>query len=81
LLEIEHDGALVAVVVEEDVSHAGVPHGCDVTQNIPLGRFDLDDIRPEVGEDLGRERSHHHRGEVDDAYAGERTAHSVAITA
>jgi hypothetical protein len=46
-----------------------------MAQYVSFGRLDLDDIRPEVGKDLGRERPHHHRGEVDDADAGEGTAH------
>src|SRR5262249_22733764 len=36
-------------------------------------RLDLDHVGAVVGDDLGRERPHHHGGHVDDAHARERT--------
>jgi hypothetical protein len=75
LLQVEHHRALVAVGVEEDRAHAGIAERPRLADDIAVGRLDLDHVGAEVAEDLRRERSHHHRGEVEDADAGERAGH------
>src|SRR6266850_758424 len=81
LLQVERDRTLVAVGIEEDRAHARIPEGPGVADDIALERLDLDYLRAEIAEDLGRVRAHDDRGEVQDADPMQRTAHSGWIPA
>ena len=66
LLQVEHEAALAAVEVQVEVPHAAVLHRRHVAHVVAFVRLDLDDVGAELGEDLGRERTHHDGGEVED---------------
>ena len=76
-LEVDGERALVAVEVEERGGEAvaAVAVGARVVARARL--LDLDDVGALVGQDHGGPGARQHRGEVDDADAGER-AGSVA---
>ena len=44
---------------------------------IAVRRLHLDDVRAEVGEHAAEERGGHHLRELEDADAGERSAHAL----
>jgi hypothetical protein len=67
VLEIDGDGALVAIVGREE-SRGEAGHAA---RWIALGRFDLDDVGAEVGEHDAGARSHDGMAEVENLHAGE----------
>ena len=70
ILEVEHDAALVAVVGEEDRTHSVLDRGrSGATHRVAAGRLDLDHVRAEISEHLGRDGAEQDRGEVDDSHA------------
>ena len=46
-LQVQHDGALAAVGVQEDVAHAGIAHGPDVPHVVAFWRLHLGDFGPQ----------------------------------
>jgi hypothetical protein len=76
LLEVEHDGPLVAVHRQVERAHVGVAHRAELPGRIPLGRLDLDDVRPEVPELLPRPGPQHDRRAVHDPNSGKRSRHA-----
>ena len=54
---------------------AAEAHRRGMAHDVAFERFNLDDVGTEVGKDLGCVRPHHHRGEVQYAYAVERSWH------
>lgn len=80
--EIQHDGALSTIHVDEHAAHPRGGADRDVARIVTLGRFDFDDVGTHVGHDLRAVGPHHHRSEVDDANARERSAaHGAAAVA
>ena len=78
-LEVEDDAALVPVVRDERDAH---PADVGVLQRVaahPVARrgLDLDDLSPQVAEDLGGERALRELAEVHDDDACQRTGHRV----
>src|SRR3954451_5715049 len=73
LLEVEHDGALVAVALQVHRAHARMAHRGGMAHHVAVGAFDLDDVGAVVAEDHGCVGPHHDAGEVDDSDASERT--------
>ena len=49
--------------------------GADVAHVVAFVRFDLDHVGAQLGEDLGRERTHHDGGEIENFHPGQRTWH------
>ena len=82
LLEIEHERALVAVEVGELAGQlTALGAAAERAQQIAARRLDLDDLGAVVGEEQRRGRADHHRGQIDDANAGQRTAaHGMTST-
>src|SRR4029079_10456032 len=72
-LQVERNGALVAIALQVHRAHFGMPHRCGVAHHVAIGAFDLDDVGAIVAEDHGRVGTHHHAGQVDDLDAGERS--------
>lgn len=72
LLQVQHDAALVAVQPQEDRGQAGLLRGAGAPGGIAAGRFDLDDVRPVVGQDLRGIGAEHDGGQVQDADAVQR---------
>src|SRR4029434_6034089 len=70
-LEIERDGALVAVdgreVASESAQRIFRPERSGAATVFAADRFNLDDFRPLVGEQLRAEGAGQHLGEIDDA--------------
>src|SRR4029079_14602735 len=56
---------LVAIEVEVRRAHARIARRRSITEDVALGRLDLDHVGTHVAEDLGRVRAHGDRGEVD----------------
>jgi ABC-type uncharacterized transport system ATPase component len=69
LFQVQHDRALVAVGVDENVAHAGVLHRARVAHDVAARRLDLDDVSTIVTQNLRGIRPQHHPGHVDDAVA------------
>ena len=65
LLQVEHDAALVAVVLLEDAAHAGAARRADPAHDVAFGGFDLDHVGTHVAEDLGGEGAHQIAGQVE----------------
>ncbi len=69
--KIQRDAALVGVQKEEDAARLGIRlvpvKRTATTERITLGRFYLDDVGPEVGEHLRRERGRHSFAILDDS--------------
>src|SRR3546814_2756865 len=59
-LEVDGEHALVAVVVDEQR-----PAGMGVAGDVALDRLDLDDLCPQIGEQLARIGAAHHRPHLD----------------
>ncbi len=55
-LQIEHQGTLVAIEIEKDVTHLAVPSRAGIAHDVALGRFDLDHLGTEIAQDLCRQR-------------------------
>src|SRR5437660_11781629 len=76
LLQIEPHRELVAIDQPEKIGHgrnsARVPHGAGIVPRFRV--FDLDDVRPHVGEMQRRHRTGKEPRQVEDADAGERLA-------
>ena len=70
-LEVEHDAALVAIRAHEDRAHPGAAGRADGAGDIALRRFDLDDLGPEIAQQLGRVRPVDHRRQVEDTQPGQ----------
>jgi hypothetical protein len=80
VFEVERDVALVAQQVQGDVGELAVRAGSHAPVDVAAGGFDGQDVGAEVAEDLGGERPHHDRGEVQHAHAVERPwAHGVEV--
>ena len=77
-LEVERDGLLVAVgelpEIGVGLARTGPAHAAG---RIATRRLDLDDLGAEIGEVSPGSRAGHHRGELDDADARERTSSRV----
>ena len=72
VLQIEHDAALVAVVGEEDGPHRVVDRRrAGAAHRVPAGCFDLDHVRAQVPEHLGRDGTEQDGGEIDDPHPRE----------
>ena len=78
VFQVEHDRALVAVVVQEDVPHRLVPHRRDMAQDVSVRRFDLDDVGAEVTQQLGGKGAQNNRAQVQYTYAVQRLSHCIA---
>src|SRR5881275_2051549 len=76
MLQIEADGALVAVVVEKRGGKAAAPVAAGAGVVAALGRFDLDHVGALVAEDHRRQRPGDIRGQVYDPIAIQRTRHA-----
>ena len=76
VLEVDGDGTLVAVVVEEGGSEAPRP-GRDAAGVVAAGRgvLHLDDVGTLVGQHHGGRRPGDHAGKIDDANAVQRAGH------
>jgi len=72
LFQIEHKRALVAIEVEEDMAHLGVPGGTGIAHDVALRRLDLDHLGAEIAQDLGRQRPEDDRGQIEHLGPGER---------
>ncbi len=75
-LEVEHDGALVAVEVGEDGAEARRRERRHGAHAVALGRLDLDDLGAEVAQDLRAVGAEDDRGQVEDAQAFEQGDHA-----
>src|SRR5229473_1234186 len=73
MLEIDDNAALAAVGVEKHPAHARGSARPDLTNDIAVGAFHLDDIGAHVREDLGGIRSHQDRGQIENGKTAERT--------
>ena len=79
LLEIERERALVTVEMHELAGQLAARRpAAERAQQVASRRLHLDDLGAVVGEVERRRRTDHHRGEIDDADAGERAAAHVA---
>jgi len=76
LFQVQHDGALVAVVVQERRRESALPVAAAARQ-VPAPRFDLDDVGALVAEDLRRHRPRNHIGEIDHPKPRQRPAHGT----
>jgi hypothetical protein len=74
-LQVQHDRALVAVVVEERSGEAAPLVGRGARVVAALRVLHLDDICTLVGQQHRRRRPRHHRGQIDDAIAVQRSRH------
>ena len=77
-LQVEHQRALVAVEVEEDVAHPAVSRGTGIAHDIAFRRFDLDYLGAEIAEDLRRQRPEHDGRQVEHLDPGERPRFGLA---
>ena len=78
-LEVDGEGAFVVVDPDEGGGHLPLPEAGEVQHPArdvaARRRLDLDDLRPEQRELVGRDRAGHDLGEVDDPDPLERLAH------
>jgi hypothetical protein len=72
VLQVEAHVALVAQQVQGNPGHTVLGTFAHHPVGVTAGVLDADDIGAEIAQDLGGERPHHHRRDVDDANAGER---------
>ena len=85
LLEVEPDAPLVAVDREEvgggsrAVGLVADPRRSPAARRVALRRLDLDDVRPEVGQQHRAVGPGEDRRAVDDADAGERAGAAVTL--
>src|SRR5262249_52447509 len=70
--QVEHERALVAVEVEEDVPHFAVPRRLGIAHEVTVRRLDLDHLGTKVTQDLRRERPQYDRRQIKDFDTGER---------
>ena len=77
-LQVEHDRALVAVVVQERGGEPAAPPR-DMAGVVARRRLDLDHVGALVGQDHGGQRSRDHRGEIDDPVSVERSWHGGSL--
>ena len=77
LLEVERDRVLVAVVVDVERAEPRARRRGRVAVHITIDGLDLDHLRAEVAEDLGRQRAQHDGGDIDDPEAGEQRVHGA----
>jgi len=73
LFQIEHERAFVAVEIEKDMAHLAMPRGSGIAHDVAVRRFDLDDVGPEIGEDLRRQRPEDDRGQIENLDPRERS--------
>ena len=59
--------------------HAGALARADFAQHVPLGRLDLDDVRPQVAQNPGGIGTEDDRREVDDSVSGEWSVHVARL--
>jgi hypothetical protein len=55
-------------------------HGAERAHDVALRRLDLDHLGAEIAEDLRRHRPQHHRCQIDDPNARQRTRHDFLIS-
>ena len=79
LLQVQDDGALVAVVVEEVLRILGAG-GERTAGRVALGRFDLDHVGTKPGKHLGARRARFVLGHIEDAQAIEGGCHRFLLT-
>jgi hypothetical protein len=70
--EVEHDTAFIAVGLQEQRSHAGVPPRTDPAHGVTGLGFDLDHIRAQISQQLGGRWPHDDGGQVQHPYARQR---------
>ena len=73
LLEIKDNAALVAIEMQKAARHAVMPVRAIAAKRIAFRAFDLDHIGAHVGHDMGREWTHDHIGQIDNADAAQGT--------
>ena len=79
-LQVEHDRALVTVVVEKRGGEPCPPVTAGARRVTAVGRFDLDHVGPLIGEDHRRQRPRHIRGQVDDSVTVQWTRHAFTFS-
>ncbi|MNK99487.1 hypothetical protein D3C87_1198820 [compost metagenome] len=79
LLQVEHQASLAAVRVQEDAGHAFVSRRSDAAHTVAAWRLNLDDVGPQIAQDLRGVGPHQHRRDVDDAHALQRPAHDRTL--
>ena len=78
LLQIEDDGALVAVYAHEQRRHVAGPRRTGVAGGVARRRLDLDHVGAEIAQDLGRQRAEHDRAQIQHANAVKRSGHRLS---
>src|SRR5204862_6944720 len=58
--------------------HDGMAEREGGADDVVLGRLELEHGGAGIGEELGRVRTHHHGGEIEQAHAVKRTAHAFS---
>ena len=83
-LEIDGDRALAGVLRQERRAHADpieIGIGAELTREIARARhLDLDHVGAELGELIAAEGAGEHVGEIEDARAGQKSAHHSCLT-
>jgi hypothetical protein len=75
-LEVEQDGALVAVAAHVDRAHARRRRRAGMAHDVARAVLDLDDVGAHVAQQLRRIGAEHHRRQVEDFHAVERSGRS-----